>query len=394
MPVHDGDGDGSIGDKPPLRREYLKYDDRSAIDRKIVARVAALGETPTRPMPPDWDVESGDYPHPRNRWVFPSVAYSRGGDYARDFEQAMHEAMQRGDVKNLRLVTLRFGDRKPEHGGLLRHLKSLSAAVNNTISYLVRNGVARPQLSAVHIRLDPLTGRLDPHLHGIWDIAPETIKRVTELLEKRFSGVWIEQDTIVDLSKIAFYVATGIVPHSEVPSWPLAALGAVWRLPARQHYVRPAGFYAAWIRRRNADRNARQPAHRVPDDATRGPANDAPQPPGFNPSVGADDHQGEEAGRQEPALGREGDDDQTPGNTSSSSASSPAKENQSGLRDNETPKESKYPPETVTQFIEMMLSEDERVADERARLHTRVLSNFDVVFALLLELALIERSRS
>lgn len=232
--------------RPALKRATLTYAERAELDRRIATRVEQLGENPSRPMPPDWNPEVDDYPHPRNRWIFPSVAYSRGGTHARDLGRAI-----KGDQSgSLRLVTLRLREENPGKGELGAHLDGVSAAFNGVVRYLIRKGIACPQLSAVHLRYDTATGRLDPHVHGIWDIPSEMIERVRSLLQKTFGGgVWIDEEPIRELRKAAFYICSSVVDHAATPDWPLAVFAEVWRLSPHVHYVRPAGRYAEWIKR-------------------------------------------------------------------------------------------------------------------------------------------------
>lgn len=233
-------------DRPALKRVMLSYDERAEVGRRIAAKIERLGENPHRPVSPDWDPEAGDYPHPRNRWIFPSVAYSRAGVHARDFWDAMRDH----DTSHFRLVTLRLQKQPPKNGALGAHLEGISAAFNGAVRYLIRKGIARPELSAVHLRYDTGSGRIDPHVHGIWEIPPELIERARALLQKTFGGgAWIDEKPVDDLRKASFYICSGVVDHPTAPDWPLAVLGEVWRLSPHVHYVRPAGRYAEWIKR-------------------------------------------------------------------------------------------------------------------------------------------------
>ncbi|MBU3888589.1 hypothetical protein [Methylosinus sp. KRF6] len=235
-------------DRPALKRTKLSYDQRAEIDRRIATKIEKLGENPHRPMSPDWDFENGDYPHPRNRWIFPSVAFSRAGDHARDFARAM----QGVNTSQFRLITLRNQNELPKQGELATHLNDISAAFNGVVRYLIRKGIARPQLSATHTRYSAAAGRLDPHIHGIWEIPSEMIERARSLLQKTFGGgVWIDEKPVEDVRKAAFYICSGIIDHAAAPSWPPTVLGEVWRLSPHLHYVRPAGRYAEWIKQHN-----------------------------------------------------------------------------------------------------------------------------------------------
>ncbi|MGO8739140.1 hypothetical protein [Rhodoblastus sp.] len=229
-------------DRPPLTRRRLSKDERDTLDEKIGARVREAGFDPVRPR------DGGAAPLPKNRWIFPSVAYSRGGKYAAQFKAAFNDVA----TANFRLVTLRFGDAKPAHGELEAHIKKVSEAANNVVRYLVRQKIAQPQLSAIHIRYDDVSGRLDPHLHGVWEISPELTSRVEDLLRKHFSGVWIDMEPVRKPSSVAFYVCTGVVDHPAVAHWPLAAIDEIWLLPGRLHFIRPAGAFAEWIRTHRA----------------------------------------------------------------------------------------------------------------------------------------------
>lgn len=259
----------SEADRPGLSRLRLSKAERDALDARIAARVREAGFDPVRPRNPD-----DGAPLPKNRWIFPSVAYSRGGAYAKSFKAAMKGVQ----TENFRLVTLRFGSAKPAPGELEDHIRRVSEAANNVIRYLVRLGIAQPQLSVIHLRLDEVSGRLDPHLQGAWEIRPDQMSRVTELLRRQFSGVWIDEEPIRDLGAVAFYLCAGIVDHARVPDWTLAAIKEIWSLPGRLHFVRPAGHFATWIKTHRAASSTKKPPER-PADAPRidGTAPPAPE---------------------------------------------------------------------------------------------------------------------
>jgi len=251
--------DESEADRPGLSRLRLSKAERDALDARIAARVREAGFDPVRPRDPD-----DGAPLPKNRWIFPSVAYSRGGAYAKSFKAAMKGVQ----TDNFRLVTLRFGSAKPAPGELEDHIRRVSEAANNVIRYLVRLGIAQPQLSVIHLRLDEVSGRLDPHLQGAWEIRPDQMSRVTELLRRQFSGVWIDEEPIRDLGSVAFYLCAGIIDHGKVPDWPLTAIGEIWSLPGRLHFVRPAGAFAAWIKAHRVTSSTKKPP-KSPVDAPR-----------------------------------------------------------------------------------------------------------------------------
>jgi len=260
--------DSEVG-RPDLNRLRLSRAERDALDERIATRVREAGFDPVRPRNPD-----DGAPLPKNRWIFSSVAYSRGGAYARSFKTAMKGLK----TDNFRLVTLRFGPTKPASGELEVHIRKVSEAANSVIRYLVRQRLAQPQLSVIHLRFDEVSSRLDPHLQGVWEISPEQMSRVDELLRKHFSGVWIDKEPIRNLSAVAFYLCAGIVDHCRVPEWPLTAISEIWSLPGRLHFVRPAGHFAAWIKTHRAASSTKKPPER-PADAPRidGTAPPAPE---------------------------------------------------------------------------------------------------------------------
>jgi hypothetical protein len=269
--------DGAQADRPALKTVYLSRPERDRLDRKIGARIAEIGGDAFRPRDP----QDGP-PHPRNRWIFPSVAYSRAGNFTRDFMAAIEGV----DRSNLRLVTLSLGTAKPLPGSLASHLKEISKSANGVIAYLARIGLAAPQLSAIHLRYDDVSGRLDPHVHAVWDVSPAQIGKVKKLLKKYFSGVWIDETPIEKLRSVVFYITSGIVDHEGVPSWPQAALREVWNLPTRIRFVRPSGHFV-----RLAPKRAAVDTLAVPSRGVRNRA-EPPKPRGaipgaIQPKIGA-----------------------------------------------------------------------------------------------------------
>jgi hypothetical protein len=123
-------------DRPSLHRRRLSKEERDDLDQRISARVREAGFDPVRPRNADDDAA----PLPKNRWIFPSVAYSRAGKYANQFKAAFKGF----ETSNFRLITLRFGATKPATGELEAHIKSISDAANNVVRYLVRQKLAQP----------------------------------------------------------------------------------------------------------------------------------------------------------------------------------------------------------------------------------------------------------
>ena len=309
-------------ERPALERPSLKTrDERDEYDRRIGARLVEAGvEQPFR----DRAANDKRPPHPQNRWIFPSIAYSRGGQLSNDFVKSTKGT----STSNYRLVTLRFGEAKPDPGNLAEHIERLSKAFNNVVSYLRRTGIAQPQLSAIHIRYDMLSGRLDPHLQGIWNIDPEQMSRAKELLRKYFYGVWIDEEKVRSLKDASFYICVGIFEHEAVADWPKLAILEAWRLPPRLHYVRPAGAFAEWRRTRlqaePADAMAPESTRRATRPSNSSAPTSAKDRPHKRPTAGlegAPPPDGSPRGEQGPNASQ-------PPDASSSTASSPAPENQ------------------------------------------------------------------
>lgn len=230
--------------RPSHKVPYMSRTQRQRVSEAIAARIEELGENPWRPISENWDPETGRYPYPRNRMIFPPVAYSRAGRHTRLFTQAFNKGADTNE--NLRLVTLRVGDQKPVAGDLDAHLREISKTVNSAFSYLIKQGVAHPQLSAIHIRRDPMTGRLDPHLHGLWKIDISLIARARELLEKHFTGVWIDTDPPRNLSRLTFYLCSGVFDYRDIPTWPTHLIKEVWQIRNKFRFIRPSGEFLAY----------------------------------------------------------------------------------------------------------------------------------------------------
>lgn len=188
-----------------------------------------------------------------DRWVFPSAAYRRASEHVSRIVQAA-----RGhDTSSLRLVTLRFGERKPHTVDIDGHLADMSKAINLHVDYLARRGLAQPILSVMQIGKADLSDgyymTLDPHLHGIWDIAPEHIEEVRSYLEDdRFAQVWIDEHPVKSLKNAVFYICSGMLDYRSLPGWADDAIEALWNM-SRQRMIRPAGWYAKAIRAKNSE---------------------------------------------------------------------------------------------------------------------------------------------
>ena len=223
--------------------------------------------------------EAGFHARPPGRWIFPSVTVGRASKTA----SRVASAARGRDVSNLRLVTLRFGERKPTAIELASHLAALSSSVGASCDYLSGRNLAQPILSAIHIRRDTThpdaPTLLDPHLHGIWNIAETDIVRVRSYLAERFASVWIDDRPVRKLKAAAFYVTAGILDYRDVPSWSDDMVKALWVLP-QMRMIRPAGWFADprridspktadKARQRGMSRNARSLDQRHPKSDQR-----------------------------------------------------------------------------------------------------------------------------
>lgn len=177
------------------------------------------------------------------RWIFPSIGLSRAAKMARELSLAGKSQ----DLSNLRLVTLKLTDHKPEPHQLNSHLDALSDSINTYVPYMRSMGWMQPVLSVPQIRLDH-DGKLDPHLHALWHIAPECRGPLKEYLEQRYTGgVWIDDRPVRSPKRAAFYIASGMLDYPNVPEWPIHILEAIWKLK-RRRMIRPAGWYAAYLK--------------------------------------------------------------------------------------------------------------------------------------------------
>lgn len=274
----------SAESNPLSRRKPLSKPERKLLDRRIAERIIEISERLSTPKllkevePLRGFIRELDegYPASRpDRWVFPSVGAQRGSEQAKKAERAA----QGRDTSNLRMVTLRIGERKPKAEELADHLKLLSETARSCCDYLARRGLARPIISVVQLRRDRTEAGpsmvFDPHIHGIWDLPPDAIDGVRRYLEARFAPVWIDDAPIRDIKGAVFYVSSGMLDYRDVPSWPDDAIEAVLALPPMR-MIRPAGWLADPSRIDSAkiDLEARQ---RGPKRESRSPARSRPQ---------------------------------------------------------------------------------------------------------------------
>lgn len=191
-------------------------------------------------------------PEIRGKGIFPAIGLKRANDYAKQFA-AFAEELPEADREALRHVSMRLRDEKPTPGELDACIRRLSAAVDTYIEHLTATGHARPQFSAVHVRYDPVAGRADVHLHGLWLVSDRN--RARSYLSKRFSEVFIDQESTRSPQKAAFYVAAGIFDYPVIPTWPDWLIVECFDL-SRHRFIRPAGEFAE--RRREAGKEADQ----------------------------------------------------------------------------------------------------------------------------------------
>lgn len=240
--------------KPPrsedrIRPASLSKDHREQLDQEIAARLQQAGLQPyqqsaverhagkSRPYTPDLS----------RRWIFPTIARVRGLQTA----ATLVAASKGNDLSQLRLLTLRVGGVKPAPERLGKHLTLLSGAINKSVPYLAQLKLIAPVLSVPHIRLDQ-NGDLDIHLHALWHVRHDKIGEVQARLKPHFQGVWIDEDRIQSVWEASFYMASGVLDYPTVPHWPLEILRAVWGLD-HHRMIRPAGWYAAYIKALNAN---------------------------------------------------------------------------------------------------------------------------------------------
>lgn len=237
-------GKGS-GPEGRIRRTALTREMRRQLDRDTANRLEGAGQEPYKKSarakasstPSEYD------PDLQARWIFPTIGLSRAAKAAREITAAGRSR----DLRNLRLVTLKLTKDKPKPEELNSHLDALSKSINTHVPYMRKKKWIEPVLSVPQIRLDH-DGNLDPHLHALWDIAPEHLVEVREYLEQRYTGgVWIDDEPVRSLKRAAFYIASGMLDYPAVPDWPLDVLVAIRQLK-RRRMIRPAGWYAAYLK--------------------------------------------------------------------------------------------------------------------------------------------------
>jgi hypothetical protein len=83
----------------------------------------------------------------------------------------------------------------------------------------------------------------DPHVQGLWEIAPENMQKVREYLEKHNYIVWIDRDAVRSPKRAMYYLYLGLTSYKALPGLPLEAIQGLWTLPKRR-FFRAAGWYA------------------------------------------------------------------------------------------------------------------------------------------------------
>lgn len=251
-------GKGS-GPEGRIRRTALTRAMRRQLSLHTARRLKEVGHEPYKQSSLDKKGrKSSDYdPDLQARWIFPTIGLSRAARVA----QELSIAGKGRDLSNLRLVTLKLKEDKPKPDELNSHLDDLSESINTHVPYIKSMGWVEPVLSVPQIRVDR-DGRLDPHLHALWDIAPEHLAQVREYLELRYTGgVWIDDEPVRSLKKATFYIASGMLDYPEVPTWPTAILVAIWELK-RRRMIRPAGWYAAYLKTLGGAKSKKPPVPR------------------------------------------------------------------------------------------------------------------------------------
>lgn len=242
-------GKGS-GPEGRIKRTALTRAMRRQLSTDTAKRLKEAGHEPyKRSSLAKADRTTSDHdPDLQARWIFPTIGLSRAAKVAKELSHAGKSQ----DLSKLRLVTLKLTEVKPEPHQLNAHLDALSESINTYVPYMRSMGWMEPVLSVPQIRVDH-DGRLDPHLHALWDIPPEHLGPLREYLEQRYTGgVWIDDNPVRSLKRAAFYIASGMLDYPEVPEWPIHVLGAVWKLK-RRRMIRPAGWYAAYLKTLGGD---------------------------------------------------------------------------------------------------------------------------------------------
>lgn len=214
---------------------------RFALTREQVASITehittTIGEGAFKPR----KRETSFPPEIRGKGIFPAIGLKRANEHAKLFATFADE-LSEADRQALRHVSLRLRDEKPPSGGLDAYIKRLSAAVDTYVEHLTATGYARPQFSAVHVRYDPVAGRADVHLHGLWLVSDRT--KANSYLTERFGEVFVGQEPIRSPRKGAFYVAAGIFDYPAIPTWPDWLIVECFDL-SRHRFIRPAGEFA------------------------------------------------------------------------------------------------------------------------------------------------------
>lgn len=229
----------------------INGDEVQEINHLVIAKVIeACGDTPFKNFDPrnggDWK-DQEHRPDLKSRRLFPTNGLRDANRLATDLVRA---SAKRTDLQSLRMLTLRLEGERPGFGELDDHLRKLSIAVSRIAEDLQRqttgrpDGLARPILTAIHIRLaDPGAEQFDPHVHGIWHIADQDIETVERKLVAKFGQVWIDAEPVRHLKRAAYYIAQGVIDYRGLSTWPDAAIRAVWTM-GKVKMFRKAGWFA------------------------------------------------------------------------------------------------------------------------------------------------------
>lgn len=226
-------------------RRRIDKPERHVLDDPLADRLDGLGMDPWLPTVTGVTVMHNGYTFDmtplREHWAFASIAKSKAADFTTKF-MAFRQVTDTGRFQGF---VLRPELRKGGPGELLETINRVSSDYSNVMTAAVKDGLAWPIATFIHIRYDLVLQMWDVHLHVVADVPEDPEERFFSRLCRRFSTPKTIQ--LKDVGAWVNYCSTWAIDHRDIVNWPDDALLELWNLRG-VHLLRKGGAFARFCR--------------------------------------------------------------------------------------------------------------------------------------------------
>lgn len=228
------------------RRRRIDRSERRSLDNDLADRLDRLGMDPLLPNITTLTImhtgRSFDLIPTREHWAFSVTAKAKAANFVTQFMAFQQHA----DTSTFQSFVIRPAGRKGGMGELMETIQRVSSDYSNVMTAAVKDDLAQPVATFIHVRFDTILKMWDVHLHVIADVKPTHSEQFSRRICKRFSTPK-KIEPLKNVGAWANYCATWAIDHRDIQKWPDDALLELWNIRG-VHLLRKGGEFAKFCR--------------------------------------------------------------------------------------------------------------------------------------------------